>query len=80
MENKIAELIECLAQIEEDTSLPKNIKLKIRCAITALEEETEFKNRANKAIRELEDISENQNVPSYVRPQIWNVLSMLEGL
>lgn len=79
MEDRIASLVECLAQVEGDVSLPKNIKQKIRNAITALGEDREFKTRANKALRELDEVSDNPSLPSYLRPQIWNIVSMLEG-
>lgn len=79
MSDKIAELIECLTQIEEDSSLPRNIKEKVRSAIEALKEDKEFKIKANKALQHLDDISDNPSIPSYIRPQIWNVVSMLES-
>lgn len=79
MEDKVADLIGCLTQIEDDAALPRNIKQKIRNAINALGEEKEFKIKANKALRELDDVSDSPNVPSYIRPQIWNVVSMLES-
>lgn len=80
MEEKIAELIGFLAQIEEDVSLPRNIKEKIHNAINALNENKEFKIKANKALRELDEISDNPNVPSDIRPQIWNAVSLLESI
>ena len=80
MEDNIADLVECLAQIGGDISLPKDIKQKIRNAIAALGEGCELKVMANKALRELDDVSDNPNLPSYLRPQIWNVVSVLEGL
>jgi len=79
MEERITDLVECLTQIEGDVSLPRPIKLKIRNAIIALGEDKEFKTRANKALRELDEVSDNPTLPSYLRPQIWNVVSMLEG-
>jgi len=79
MEDRIIDLIECLSQIETDDSVPKNIREKIRSAMNALGGEKDFKIRANQALQELDDISDDPNVPSYVRPQIWNVVSMLEG-
>lgn len=80
MDSKILDLIECLTQIEEDVSLPRNIKEKIRKAIDALGGDKELKIRANKALQELDDVSDSSNLPSYVRPQIWNVVSMLESI
>ncbi len=80
MDDRVLDLIECLTQIEEDVSLPRNIKEKIRKAIDALGGDKELKIRANKALRELDDVSDSSNLPSYVRPQIWNVVSMLESI
>lgn len=80
-ETYILELVEALAQIECDECLPKNIKLKIQNAIGALNQgDKEAKIKANKALQELDDISDDPNIPAYIRPQIWNVVSMLEGV
>ncbi len=80
MDDKTVDLIECLVQIEEDISIPRNVKEKVRKAIDALGEDKEFKIRANKALQELDDIYVSPNLPSYIRPQIWNVVSMLESI
>lgn len=73
------ELVEELTGILEDTAIPKNIRQKIESAIAALQEEgVEESIRANKALQELDDLAENPNIPSYIRPQLWNVVSQLE--
>ncbi|HIH15135.1 MAG TPA: hypothetical protein HA360_04485 [Nanoarchaeota archaeon] len=73
------ELIEELRAIIEDDTIPKNVKLKIESAIAALSEESiEESLRANKALQELDDLSDDPNIPSYIRPQLWNILSQLE--
>lgn len=77
----ILNLIENLIQIEEDDFIPKNVRLKLKQAISALSEDgVEPRMKANKALQELDDISNDPNVPSYIRPQIWNVVSLLESL
>ncbi len=77
----LLDLIESLAQIEEDNSVPKNVRLKIKLAMDALKTENqELRIRANRALQELDELSDDPNIPSYVRPQIWNVVSLLEGL
>jgi len=74
-------LIEELTMMEEDTCIPKNIRAKIREAIFALQdEEKETLFRANKALQELDEISNDPNIPPYIRPQIWNIVSQLEAL
>lgn len=73
------ELIEELLMILEDDSIPKNVKLKIEGAIAALQQQNvEESIRANKALQELDDLSDDPNIPSYIRPQLWNIVSQLE--
>lgn len=75
------ELIALLSEILEEDSIPKNVKSKIENAVNALcEEGKENCFKANKALQELEDIADDPNIPSYIRPQIWNVVSQLERL
>jgi uncharacterized protein len=75
------ELIEELIFIAEDDSVPRNVKECVGVAILALKEENMDKSlRANKALQALDDLSENPNIPSYIRPQIWNIVSQLESL
>ncbi len=75
------ELIEELCTIITDDSVPKNVKMRVKSALAALkEEDVEDCLRANKALQELDDLSEDPNVPSYLRPQIWNIVSQLETL
>lgn len=81
MNNSLVELFDALAQLEQDSSLPKNVKLKLQSAISVLKEEgTDMKIKVNKALQHLEDVSDDSNMPSYIRPQIWNIVSMLESL
>ncbi|MSR85994.1 hypothetical protein EXS74_01205 [Candidatus Woesearchaeota archaeon] len=73
------ELIEELIMILEDDSIPKNVRIKIETAIAALkQEDIELSIRANKALQQLDDLSDDPNIPSYIRPQLWNILSQLE--
>jgi hypothetical protein len=81
MSEELLNLIESLMQIEEDSGVPKNVRLKIQNAISALkQEEIELSIKANKALQELDDISDDPNIPPYVRPQIWNIVSLLAGI
>ena len=74
-------LIEELTAILEDDGMPKNVRIKIEIAISALEDcSIEESLRANKAIRELDDVSDDPNMPSYIRSQLWVIISQLESL
>lgn len=73
------ELMEILEIIEEDASIPKNVRARVKSAMLMLNEEGDMKLKANKALQELDNLSDDPNVPSYVLPQIWNIVSLLEG-
>jgi len=80
MEQKLNGVIELMAEIEEDFSVPKNIRTQMREIISDFQTEpslTEVK--ANKAIEVLNNISDDINVPSYTRAQIWSIMSLLES-
>ena len=74
------EILENLAQIEQDLTVPKNIRFKIKAAIDALQQEIALDLRINKALQELDDLSDNPNIPIYTRTRIWNVVSLLESI
>ncbi|MFH0936264.1 MAG: UPF0147 family protein [Candidatus Woesearchaeota archaeon] len=76
------EILESLSQIEQDLTVPKNIRSKVKAAMDALQQEKELTLdlRVNKALQELDDLSDNPNIPVYTRTQIWNVVSQLESI
>tara|TARA_Y100000310_G_C20692743_1_gene823412 strand:- start:1151 stop:1384 length:234 start_codon:yes stop_codon:yes gene_type:complete len=75
------ELIAELLEINSDNGIPKNVRLKISDAILALQQEDkEDSIKANKALQKLDEISDDPNMPSYTRTQIWNVVSQLESI
>jgi len=80
MPEQMQDVIQLLCLIEEDHSVPKNIRCRIKTAIDVLsEEKTQPGVRASKAIEELEAASDETNLPIYTRTQIWQVVSLLES-
>ncbi len=74
---KIQEIIFVLNELKEDSTINKNIKEKIEKIIVFLEEDENL--GVDKALHEIEEMMENNNIPSYTRTQIWNVVSLLES-
>ncbi len=72
------EIIEALREVLEDTSLPKAVRAKLEEAIATLDGPGEERLKANKVLCELEELSYNTTLPSFIRTQLWNVSSMLE--
>ena len=80
-QNSVEGIIEVLSQIEKDFTVPKNVRLRIKNATIALEDNAlSIGVRVDKSLQELDEVSDFPNVPSYTRSQIWNVVSMLESI
>ena len=75
------EIMEGLAAIESDTSIPKNVRLKIKNAIIILSDEQEINIgiRIDRSLQELGDVAEDPSIPQHTRMQIWSVVSRLES-
>ena len=72
-------VIELLFQIEQDESVPKNIRNKIKNTIKILESPDDNAIKIDKSLQELDEVSDDPNMPSYTRTLIWNVVSLLES-
>ena len=82
-ENKesMKEAIETLNQIASNNSTPKTIKKSITDIITDLtNEEYSLSVRAANTISILDDVTQDPNMPSYVRTQLWQAVSKLESI
>jgi len=78
---KVQEIISILSLIEEDNAVPKNIRTKIKSAMVILEEQNgqSLDVKFDKIIQDLDELSNDPNLPQYTRTQIWNVVSTLES-
>jgi len=75
------EAIETLNQIASSNSTPKTIKKSITDLITDLNnQENSLSVRAANTISLLDDVTQDPNLPSYVRTQLWQAVSKLESI
>jgi len=74
----LQQAITALQELEQDTTTPKNVKTRIISTLKLLSENTEVSIKVSKALHELEEITENENVQSYTRTQLFNIVSLLE--
>ena len=73
--------IETLDQITSSNSTPKTIKKSITDLVTDLvKEEYSLSVRAANTISLLDDVTQDPNMPSYVRTQLWQAVSKLESI
>lgn len=76
--NELQGVIDALEELKDDSTVQKNIKTRISDIIEALNKEEETSIKINKVLEELDEISNDNNLHSYTRTQIWNIASMLE--
>lgn len=80
-EESLNTAVETLNQIATNPSTPKNIRKNISELANALKsEEYSMSVRAANAISLLDDITQDPNMPSYVRVTLWQAVSTLEGI
>ncbi len=77
---QIDPIIEVLEDLEDDMSVPRNIKESLKKTIISLKEDVDLSIKINKALHELDDVSDDPNLQPYARTQIWNVVSLLEKI
>ncbi len=75
------QVIMLLKQVAEDPSVPRNIKEKVKESMAVLQnEQEEPKVRISTAIANLDEVSNDTNIPMYTRIQVWNIVTALETL
>jgi len=67
-----------LDEVNDDRTVPRNIRNMIAQAKEALNTKQEIAVKISTAIAILDDVANDSNIPTYTRTQIWNVVSMLE--
>lgn len=82
MNEQLEEVVEFISELEEDSNVPRNIKAKLGDIMKQLKgsNENELSLTINKLLSDLDDISNDANLDSFTRQQIWSITSMLEGI
>lgn len=76
----VKDVLEAIQELQEDVTIPKNIKTKLEEISEILKSKEDVSIRVNKALHELDEISDDTNIQPYARTQIWNIASMLESI
>ena len=70
-----------LNQIATNPSTPKNIRKNIADIVEELKsDEYSISVRATNTISSLDDVTQDPNMPSYVRTSLWQAVSTLESI
>jgi uncharacterized protein len=77
---RLQRIVETLAQLSDDSSVPRNVR---RGALSAKEELTKPKSpldvRIASAVYVLDDLANDPNIPTHGRTAIWSIVSSLES-
>ena len=75
------QIVELLKQLNEDITVPKNIRRGAMEALNTLQnEEQDLDVRAASAIYILDELANDPNIPLHGRTMIWGIISKLEAL
>jgi uncharacterized protein len=78
---KIQNIVEYLDEMKQDSTVPKNVKLKMEEVILILNNgESDLFIKKDRAIHIFEELDEDINIDSFTRTQLWNVISLIESL
>ncbi|MBI2655746.1 UPF0147 family protein [Candidatus Woesearchaeota archaeon] len=69
-----------LSELQEDSTVPRNVRSHIQNIIHNLKNGVELSIKVNKALSDLGELSNDVNIQSYTRTQIWNIMSVLEKI
>ncbi len=76
----INQIVKNMDMLIGDMSVPKNVRSAISAAKTKLNEQGDYTVRVSGAIYNLDEISNDINLPPQARTVVWNILSMLESV
>ncbi len=76
------QVIHVLKELQEDSSVSKNIKQKVSSMQKELEEcsQDELSLKVNKILCDLDELSSDVNLPPFIRTQILHISGMLETI
>lgn len=73
----VSELMEAVLS---DNSVPRNIRAAVEEALQKIRSQEDKAVAVSTAIYRLDDISNDINMPSHTRTEIWGIISELEGI
>jgi len=80
VEKEIKHIHEMMEEVLTDTTIPKNIRRAILEAKERLEGDDELVVKISASTYLIESVSDDINMPSHARTQIWAIMSALESV
>ncbi|MFQ5969434.1 MAG: UPF0147 family protein [Nitrososphaerales archaeon] len=80
-QERLEKAVETLNGVADSMSTPRNIRKRVKDIVVELQgTELGISVRAANAISTLDDLSQDPNMPSYVRVILWQAVSVLESI
>lgn len=76
----VQDILEVISELEEDSTVPKNVKSKLNQISQILQSDDETEIKVDKAMQEMDELGNDNNMQAYTRAQIWSIVSLLESL
>ncbi len=80
LKKEIDAVLERMQEVASDRSVPRNIRTVVDQAIEKARKKEQGGINYSTAIYLLDDISNDINMPSHARTDIWEIISMLEAI
>ena len=80
---QLTELTDAIAQLSElssDSSVPRNVRSKLQEMISVLQSTQENSIKIHEALNVLDDLSNDLNLDSFTRTQLYSIIGNLEKL
>ncbi len=77
-EQQLGMIIEALNDLLTDSTVPKNVKIKVETIINTLKDKSDVSMKVNRVLNDLDEITGDINLQSYTRTQLYNIVSLLE--
>ena len=78
--DKIITIKLAIQEVLEDATVSKNVKARLEQVMTILDDTGDVSVRINRVLHELDELSNDSNLQSYTRTQVWHMASLLENI
>lgn len=76
----ITPIVSLLSELMDDSNVPKNVRASFADILNILDSNDDSSVKVHEALNILDSISNDVNLESFTRTQVWSVVSMLEKL
>jgi len=80
IEEELDGVAELMAEVIDDRSVPRNIRAAVEDAKNSILGDDDPAVKITQAIYRLDDVSNDINMPSHTRTEIWSIISELERI